>query len=408
MRTSDGVSLVAVVCDHFYPVTMPAEARVNTEVAKALVARGMKLHIWCSAPAELPAAAQLNSTLNVSPGWTLVDVFTCAKRVQALDCARVVLMFDSGSFGRGVWASFLPLLWRTIFRTPASICVHVTNSVPVAFPAWIAKVLRALNRVGWGGVDAVLGGLGWANRLVFYSDEQRDLLTRGGPKLLAKSGVTPAPLTVEARVATSNERVQAKAGFGVAPDEVVILFFGLVYPLKGLEYLLHAQRILIDRGARVRVLIAGGQGGISGNPAWNEVCVAYWDRMQALSEELDLGETCTWMGHVPDDRLAEVFAASDIACFPFTIGIRANNSSFVACAAAGIPVVATADERTDAVFRAPGNGVHLVGRKNAALISDALGALIADPARRADDARGIRSLYEREFGIDKLVDLLVG
>jgi glycosyltransferase involved in cell wall biosynthesis len=55
---------------------------------------------------------------------------------------------------------------------------------------------------------------------------------------------------------SATERTKARQSLGVEPDDTVLLFFGMIKPYKGLEYLLNAMPKVVDLFPRTRLVIA--------------------------------------------------------------------------------------------------------------------------------------------------------
>ena len=255
-------------------------------------------------------------------------------------------------------------------------------------------------------LDRRIGGFRAADKLVFYCDQHRDLLLRGQGALLAKSTVSPAPLTIDPPIAQSKDVDALRNRLGIASSTRVILFFGLIYPGKGLEYLLRAIATLRDRSVDALLLIVGQSGGVTSNASWNRACDEYLSRMKILAQELGLAGRARWVGHVAEADLGAWFGLSSVACLPFSTGIRANNSTFAVCAGHGIPVVTTTWDGIDSVFLEPDNGIQLVPCRSPGRLADALERILADPDRLAAMSLQIRTLFERHFSWRQFVDTL--
>lgn len=127
------------------------------------------------------------------------------------------------------------------------------------------------------------------------------------------------------------DRAAARAGLGIASDEVLLSFVGRIQPLKAPDVLLRAAAELMGRDPtrRLRVLIVGGPSG-SG-----------LDQPQALVElagVLGIAESVTFLPPQPPELLAEIYRASDVVAVP------SHSESFGLVAleaqACGTPVVA--------------------------------------------------------------------
>jgi glycosyltransferase involved in cell wall biosynthesis len=97
--------------------------------------------------------------------------------------------------------------------------------------------------------------------------------------------------------------VALAAKLGLAPDDLVIGYVGSVVDYEGIDDLLRAFRLLLDRGlGRARLLIVGDG--------------AVLDVMRSLAAELDLGDKVIFTGRVPHDQVPDYYSLIDITPFP--------------------------------------------------------------------------------------------
>jgi len=119
---------------------------------------------------------------------------------------------------------------------------------------------------------------------------------------------------------------QARQILGLAADEPILLFFGLVRPYKGLADLLQAlSRVRAE--LPVRLLVAG--------EFWEDDTV-----YRKLVHDLGLDDVVIFYNaYVPDEEVPAFFAAADVVVLPYR---QASQSGVVALAQAlGRPVIAT-------------------------------------------------------------------
>ena len=96
---------------------------------------------------------------------------------------------------------------------------------------------------------------------------------------------------------TDMSREAAREKLGIAEDEKLILFFGLVRPYKGLKYLIQASGEIVDKVPGAKILIAGDFGSSK-------------DEYMKMIE--DSGVKDHFMirdGYVPDTEVEPFFAA---------------------------------------------------------------------------------------------------
>jgi len=244
--------------------------------------------------------------------------------------------------GTGVCApldSVAPWSWR---RAAAAVAAREPEVVllqrwhPFFAPplAVIARRLRGRARIVWMVHNARPheDALGWGPLLRLGYDREDFCLVHAADQVAILRGLgvpgeirhlaMPAPPVVR-RVPPA----QARRRLGIAPEEVVFLFFGYVQPYKGVPVLLDALARLSPGGTRWRAIIAG---------EW------YVDRARADAQvaRLGLGDRVRIDDRfVSPERIDEYFAAATAVVLPYLSGTQ---SAVVPLAYAyGRPVVTT-------------------------------------------------------------------
>jgi glycosyltransferase involved in cell wall biosynthesis len=143
-----------------------------------------------------------------------------------------------------------------------------------------------------------------------------------------------------------------------------VLFFGRVWPYKGLDRLIEAMNVLAETRPGVVLTIAGEGEALDGYLA-------------AVRRPLTVRVLNRYVGQ---DEVAELFAAADVVCLPY---LEASQSGVHALACGlGIPVVASAVGGLSSAVRDGCDGL-LVPPGDVAALAGALARLLDDPALRA-------------------------
>jgi glycosyltransferase involved in cell wall biosynthesis len=167
--------------------------------------------------------------------------------------------------------------------------------------------------------------------------------------------------------------------------EPKLLFVGRLRYYKGLDTLLQALLELPE--ARLSVVGGGPMRG-----AW-----------QALAGELGLGGRVTWLGEVDDATLPAAYAASDIFVLPANARAEAFGTVLLEAMASGLACVTTElGTGTSWIVEHGVTGLVVAPRDPGALVG-ALGALLADPARREAYGRAGRARVEAEFTEETMI-----
>lgn len=174
-------------------------------------------------------------------------------------------------------------------------------------------------------------------------------------------------------------REMARAHFGIASDKRVLVFFGQIKDVKGLEVLLEGFALALRKDSRLHLLIGGR--------VWKTDFAKY----QHIIDRYALAPSCSLhLRYIPDDEVAYFYRCADLVVLPY---LRIYQSGVVLLAMSyGSPVLvsdiegmleAVDDERTGFVFRGRDPG-HLAQR---------LGDIFGVPGRTAEIAQaGLRKV----------------
>lgn len=129
-----------------------------------------------------------------------------------------------------------------------------------------------------------------ARKVVVHDPSFRSLFPDAS---VVRHGVIESPLDSASR---------AKRELGVDPDRLSVLCFGFLSPYKGLEQALEATEAV---GPAVEMLVAGGEHPRLAGSGY------------AAELKSRFGSTARFVGYVPDDEVARLFAAADVLLLPY-------------------------------------------------------------------------------------------
>jgi len=177
------------------------------------------------------------------------------------------------------------------------------------------------------------------------------------------------------------------------PPHRLLLLVGRIEPLKGIDALIRALALLIERRPEWRgaltALIVGG-GGEGERTRWN----AEQRRLATLRAELGIADAVRFLGARPQEQLPLLYAAADVVTMPShyeSFGMAALEG--LAC---GRPVVATAAGGPALIVEDRASGL-LTPPNNPEALTDRLEQLLGDDRLRADMGLAARARAER-FG----------
>ena len=206
---------------------------------------------------------------------------------------------------------------------------------------------------------------GCADELIVHSCHTRELVLRELPGFRGKVSVIP--------------HIQIGEEFPPAcptREEPLVLFFGRIWPYKGLEYLIRAEPLITSRVPEARFLVAGQGEDFS---RYRQMMV-HPDRFIVHNK------------FVPDDQAADYFRRASVVVLPY---IEASQSGVIPMAySAGKPVVATTVGGLPEMVENGRTG-YVVASGDSAQLAEAVTKLLSnEPLRRRMGANAKRKIEE--------------
>jgi glycosyltransferase involved in cell wall biosynthesis len=228
-----------------------------------------------------------------------------------------------------------------------------------------------------------------SSHVIALSARHLDAFAKVYSGVRTKAEVIPAPSFVRALSEDAGyARRRGRQALGLEENEIAIIYYGFLYPLKGVETLVKA---FCQLPANTRLLIVGGS-----------VSEDYARGLHELSRKTGKDERVVWTGHCGDEKSSLYLYAGDICVLPFDVGVRLNNSSFAAAAAHGLPIVTTRGEMLEDDFVDREN-ILLCPPKDPGAMAEAIHELIRFPELRSRLRSGAQQLHEQRFAADRII-----
>ncbi len=174
-------------------------------------------------------------------------------------------------------------------------------------------------------------------------------------------------------------RAEARAAYGLRPDQLAVLYVGRIGPEKGLDVLVEALALLQSETGQAPLLLVAGSAtlGYEGHArAWPEL-QAYERSVVARAAALPV----RFLGKLAHTALAQLYSAADIFVCP-SVYAEPFGMVNVEAAASGLPVIASAVGGIPEAVRHAESGL-LVPPGDPSALRDALRLLAAEPTLRA-------------------------
>lgn len=119
------------------------------------------------------------------------------------------------------------------------------------------------------------------------------------------------PHAVDSELATPS-KTQARKRLGYDADEAIVMFFGYVNWFKGADFFAQTVKDITHlNGKKVRFVMAGGE-----SPTMKEKDF-YQKMFKKVTDAVASSPTLELTGYVPQEKIADYFAASDLVVFPY-------------------------------------------------------------------------------------------
>src|SRR5205823_507076 len=121
-----------------------------------------------------------------------------------------------------------------------------------------------------------------------------------------------------------------RSKLGIVPQDLAVVYFGLMNASKGLNLLLDSFEQVLTRCPGARLLLVGGTAGAS-DPT---------DRVTAAGLRYRLGQlarSVVQTGWLSPSDVSAYLVAGDVALLPYADGASPRRGSLLACAAHGLP-----------------------------------------------------------------------
>ncbi|NJO05482.1 MAG: glycosyltransferase [Chloroflexaceae bacterium] len=316
------------------------------------------------------------------PGSTDKDPSTAALRVECeyiLDPINPLTWWQLYRKVRADNPDLLVLQWWVPYWTPfLTVLSHYIKrhtTIPLLFVCH-----NVVPHDGGGFLDRRLAitVLHRGDAFIVHSEQDRYRLQA----LLPNANITKMYLPTYADVAQQGrpaDLAAARAHLGISADCPILLFFGFVRPYKGLEYLIQAVRLVLQR-RRVHLLVVG--------EIWNEPEFYY-----RYAREMGVADAVTFVNrYVANEELPLYFEPADVVVLPY---ISATQSAVVQLAFGfGKPVITTHVGGLPEVVQDGENGLIVPPQDAEALanaivrfLDEGLGEKFAANARRTAEAQ---------------------
>lgn len=395
-----------------YPPDPAPEANHALHISEHLAGLGHSVHIVCAnggVQSQVPGIV----VHSIARDWSWSDLPRIVACLRECRPDVVLLVYIGWVFNHHPMITFLPTICKTM--RPQIPCVTQFEIVDTESP-YRSLVTRLVRKVMtfWAGrkeLDWLFGSLlRDSARTIVLSSPHRDRLAQHHADVREKTAIIPPPPLIRLYQGSPQEtRTRLRRLIGAADDDFVLIYWGYIYPGKGVETLLRAFRLVSKKDGGVRLVLVGGKLEITDRP---QRCGDYFEMVRRLPEELGIAEKVTWTGGFrwDEDTGSQYLHAGDACVLPFDYGVTLNNSSLAAASAHGLPVISTELPKGRDEGLEHGRNIYLCPPRDPETLAEAISLMRDDERLRERLRAGARDLartwYRWETATRRLVGVL--
>lgn len=365
-----------------FPPDPAPEANHALHLSEQLAMAGHAVQVLCKKGSIAPTqhGIEIHPVIN---DWSWSDLPRLAKCLKRCRPDVVLLLYIGWVYNHNPMITFLPTICKTILGgVPCLTQFEIVDEVSPPRSFW-ARVLRKVMALYAGEKDVhwLFGTLlRDSTRTIVLSSPHRDRLVKHNPEVEQKSVIIPpSPLIRFCQDQPATTRQQVRDAIGATEKDFVLIYWGYIYPGKGIETLLQAFRIVCRQNENIRLVIVGGSLEIPHHP-----CIDYFHMVHRLPETLGIADKIAWTGNFnwDSDAGSRYLRAGDACILPFDYGVTLNSSSLAAASTHGLPVISTElpDGRDEALEHR--QNIYLCQPRDPEMLAEAIQLILEDPELR--------------------------
>lgn len=356
-------------------------AHYTAHLRQSLAQQGVKSVVFTTYPAAQVVAA--DDVYGIVKEWHLNHLFSLVGALHRSPTHLLHIQHAAGTYGFDRSIFLLPLLLKlTGWQAPIITTVHEygwwewqPQGIP---PQWLEKLKTIGQQRGWWDrEDGFL--LTQSNAIITTNWQAEQVIYERLPDLKPK--VYRIPIAANVEVISSKKAAARQAirqQYGWSEETAIVIFFGFLHPVKGLETLLSAFDQVVARHPHGRLVLMGG---VETLALPGEQATCYWQQLQDQIATLKLEKRVCLTGYLDQPAISSHLQAADIGVLPFNHGVTLKSGSLLAMLAHALPVIATRSSPPDPELD-HSNSVRFISRKSVDSLVIALTELLSNTILR--------------------------
>lgn len=376
MTTLPGLKVILVFGT--YPPMKDGGAGFIYNLGKELAKSGAQVYIITTSIVADEYRRGKDSNPRILPivsKWDIGGLRSFSETVRQINPDIIHLVYPSSYFGND-------------YKLPFFIKLATRKPLVTTFFSFFKTGSTFFTKIG------TLSLILFSQRLVSHDEEYVHFLKKFFP--FKKAFLIPVGMNTSA-VGVCNDKNTLRKNFGLDPGKIYFSYIGQMDISKGLETLLEALRIVIDRGFEEARLIMVGSGDaerMKEGQGYKPEMFSYGEKIFALGRKLGLNDHIVWTSYLPSQDYNNYIRCSDFCVLPFRRNTM-GRSSLALALSLGMPVITANKSRNSALLRHEEN-VFLVRPGNKDELADAMVRLMRDAELRDKIAKGGKEL-SKEF-----------
>lgn len=390
-----------------FPPMRAGEADHAYHQCAYLAKRGIDVHVLTGHANQWAQEASI-TVHPIMREWSWKDLPRFVRFVKRCNPDAVFLFYIGWVYNEHPMITFAATICRAILKGKrfVTMLAYPSGSNPGRF-SLLSKVLRKVVQA-WASPAQSSYEFGTllrdSDQIIMMSQGHATALADHYSDIEKKTVLVPPPPLLRMTSAVDRaSREETRARLQFSPSDFVIAYFGFIYPPKGVETVIRAFHRVSRSYPQARLALIGGviAREFPGRPRFAE-------EMRELAKQLGINDRVVWTGEyeTDSDEASRYLYAADACAFAHDLGVAMNNSSFAACAAHGLPVVATRGATLDEQF-VDGKNVLLCPPRDPEAMAAAFGRMIDDEDLRMRLRGGSRKLASEWFSWDKASDCII-
>ena len=296
---------IVILIARFPPSYLGGAEIAAYNIAKQLSKRGYEVHVVAISDHNLPKESTQNGF--------------CVHRIKTIE---------------------IPLLRNTIYAIKSLFMVRkiepdIVHSHSISFhnaglPAFLIKKILKIPYVAYGrGSDVYLSSFEKSFKKAVLKNSDATIALTNDMKIAMQTiydkSISVIPNGCDPTKFENLSKRDLRDKLKIKEDEKVMIFVGRLHPIKGLQYLIEAMKIIYKKYPKSRLLIVGDR--------------EDRNNLENLVKKLNLNKYVTFIGMVPNEAVPEYMVAADVFVLPSLS--EGFPTVIVEAMASGIPIVAT-------------------------------------------------------------------